>query len=63
MLPFTELKSAAWLGWLGLNPTLEALSAQFVIIVFALASYLVMRRNARIDREAKAASAMRTAKP
>jgi high-affinity iron transporter len=61
ILPFTEVKGAAWLGWLGLNPTLEALSAQFVIIVFALVSYFVMRRNIRISREVKAA--MRTAKP
>lgn len=41
MLPFTELKSVSWLGALGLNPTLEALSAQLLVIVFALATYSV----------------------
>jgi high-affinity iron transporter len=54
VLPFTELKGAAWLGSLGLNPTLEALSAQLLVIVFALATYSVVRRNARLSREDKA---------
>jgi high-affinity iron transporter len=61
ILPFTEVKDAAWLSSLGFNPTLEALSAQLLVIVFALATYSVMQRNARISREEKAA--MRTAKP
>ncbi len=61
MLPFTELKSAAWLGVIGLNPTVEALSAQLLVIVFALATYSVVQRNSRLAREDKAA--MRTAKP
>src|SRR6195256_2742193 len=33
ILPFTEVKDAAWLGSLGFNPTLEALSAQLLVIV------------------------------
>jgi high-affinity iron transporter len=61
ILPFTEVKDVAWLDSLGFNPTLEALSAQLLVIVFALATYSVMQRNARISREEKAA--MRTAKP
>ena len=61
ILPFTELKSAAWLGAIGLNPTVEALSAQLLVIVFALGTYSVVQRNARLAREAKAA--MHTAKP
>ena len=61
MLPFTELKSAAWLRAVGLNPSLEALSVQLLVIVFALATYSVVQRNARLTREDKAA--MRTAKP
>ena len=61
MLPFTELKSVAWLNAIGLNPTLEALSAQLLVIVFALATYSVVQRNARLSREDKAA--MRAAKP
>ncbi|MGB9114493.1 FTR1 family iron permease [Bradyrhizobium sp.] len=55
ILPFTELKSAAWLGAIGLNPTVEALSAQLLVIVFALATYSVVQRNARLAREDKAA--------
>jgi high-affinity iron transporter len=61
MLPFTELKSMSWLGAIGLNPTVEALSAQLLVIVFALATYSVVQRNNRLSRENKAA--MRTAKP
>jgi high-affinity iron transporter len=61
MLPFTELKGVAWLGSLGLNPTLEALSAQLLVIVFALATYSVIRRSARLSRADK--TAMRTVKP
>ena len=51
----------AWLDVVGLNPTLEALSAQLLVIVFALATYSVVQRNARLAREDKAA--MRTVKP
>src|SRR6476469_2256213 len=61
MLPFTELKSATWLRAIGLNPSLEALSVQLLVIVFALATYSVVQRNSRMAREDKAA--MRTAKP
>jgi high-affinity iron transporter len=61
VLPFTELKGVAWLGNIGLNPTVEALSAQLLVIVFALATYSVVQRNSRLSREDKAA--MRTAKP
>jgi high-affinity iron transporter len=61
MLPFTELKSAAWLRAIGLNPSVEALSVQLLVIVFALATYSVVQRNSRLAREDKAA--MRTAKP
>jgi high-affinity iron transporter len=61
MLPVTELKSAAWLGAIGLNPSVEALSAQLLVVVFALATYSVVQRNNRLVRQDKAA--MRTAKP
>jgi high-affinity iron transporter len=61
VLPFTELKGLAWLGDIGLNPTVEALSAQLLVIVFALATYSVVQRNSRLAREDKAA--MRVAKP
>ncbi len=55
MLPFTELKSATWLGTIGLNPTLEALSAQILVIVFALATYSIVQRSSRLARDDKAA--------
>jgi high-affinity iron transporter len=55
ILPFTELKGVSWLSALGLNPTLEALSAQLLVIVFALATYSVVQRNGRLSREDKAA--------
>ena len=61
MLPFTELKGMTWLGAIGLNPSVEALSAQLLVIVFALATYSVVQRNARLTRQDKAA--MRAAKP
>ena len=61
ILPFTEVKSATWLGAIGLNPTVEALSAQLLVIVFALATYSLVQRNARLAREDKAA--LHAAKP
>jgi high-affinity iron transporter len=61
ILPFTELKGIAWLSALGLNPTLEALSAQLLVIVFALATYSVIQRNNRLSRASKAA--VRTTRP
>ena len=60
ILPFTELKSLEWFGAIGLNPTVEALSAQLLVIVLALATYWVFLRNSRLARDEKA---MRTAKP
>lgn len=50
ILPFTELKGAKWLGALGLNPTLEAVSIQLLVIVFAFATYSVIQRNNRLMR-------------
>jgi high-affinity iron transporter len=55
ILPYTELKGVSWLGNLGLNPTMEALSLQLIVILFALATYSVVRRNNRLAREDKAA--------
>ena len=60
IIPFTQLKGTAWLDALGLNPTLEALSVQALVILAALATYSVVQRNARLTREDKA---MRAAKP
>lgn len=55
ILPFTELTGAKWLSALGLNPTLEAVSIQLLVIVSALATYSVIQRNNRLMREDKAA--------
>ena len=51
LIPFTEIKGTPLLKWLGLNPTVEALSIQFLIIVLAVASYLVVQRNLRLAQE------------
>lgn len=59
----TELRNFGWLQSLGLNPSLEALSAQLLVILFALATFSIVQRNARLSREDKAAAAMRAAKP
>jgi high-affinity iron transporter len=61
ILPYTELKGMSWISALGLNPTLEAVSAQLVVIVLALATYSIIQRANRLSREEKAA--IRTAKP
>jgi high-affinity iron transporter len=52
ILPFTELKSLSWLGAIGLNPTLEAVSAQLLVIVLALATFSIIQRSKRRNREA-----------
>jgi high-affinity iron transporter len=62
IIPFTEMKSVGWLDALGLNPTLEALSAQLLVISFALATFSIVQRNARLTREDKAKAAPGTAK-
>jgi high-affinity iron transporter len=61
VLPFTELKSLSWFDAIGLNPTVEALSAQLLVIVFALATYSVFQRNSRLTRADK--DTVRPAKP
>src|SRR6204780_2414760 len=45
ILPFTQLKGLEWFDTIGLNPTVEALSAQLLVILFALATYSVFVRN------------------
>ena len=62
LVPFTEVKGSAWLQMLGLNPTVEALSAQAVVILLALATFAVIQRNARLAREDKAKPAAQAAK-
>lgn len=51
-LSVTTIKGTDWLAKLGLNPTAEALSLQFLVILFALATFSVVQRNARLTRDA-----------
>ena len=62
LVSFTEVKSFSWLQSLGLNPTIEALSAQILVILFALATFSIVQRNARLVREDKAKAATQAAK-
>lgn len=55
LVPFTPLKGFAWMETVGLNPTLEAVSAQLLVILFAVASFAVVQRNNRLVRRDKAA--------
>ena len=57
ILPFTQVAGADWLSAVGLNPTMEALSLQLLVILFALATYSLVVRNKRLTRIDKAARA------
>ena len=50
IFPFTPLNSGGILEALGLNPTVEAVTAQILVIVAALATYLVVRRGSEMAR-------------
>jgi high-affinity iron transporter len=60
MLPVTDVNGGTWLTALGLNPTLEALSLQLLVILFALATYSVFQRNSRLAREDRALGGSKT---
>jgi high-affinity iron transporter len=51
VVPVTEVKGSALLSAMGLNPTLEALSLQGMVILAALATFSIVQRNARLTRE------------
>lgn len=57
ILPFTQVAGADWLSAIGLNPTVEALSLQLLVILFALATYSLVVRNNRLTRADKSARA------
>lgn len=48
LLPFDEIAGISWLSAAGLNATVEAVSIQTLIIASAAATYLFMRRQARL---------------
>ncbi len=54
IIPVTELKGFGWLQSIGLNASLEAVSAQLLVILFALATFSIVQRNARRVRQDKA---------
>lgn len=54
IIPVTELKGFGWLQSIGLNASLEAVSAQLLVILFALATFSIVQRNARLVRQDKA---------
>src|ERR1700750_339665 len=60
LVSVTELKSLSWFGAIGLNPTVEALSAQLLVIVFRLGAFSGFQRNSGLTRADK--NAVRTAK-
>ena len=55
IITVTEIKGSAFLTAIGLNPSMEALSIQGLVILFVLASYSVVQRNNRLMREDRAA--------
>ena len=54
IIPVTSVKGSNFLTAIGLNPSVEALSIQLLVILFALATYSVFQRNSRLAREDKA---------
>jgi high-affinity iron transporter len=54
IITVTEVKGSAFLSAIGLNPSMEALSIQGLVILFALATYSVVQRNNRLMRKDKA---------
>jgi len=54
IITVTEVKGSAFLTAIGLNPSMEALSIQALVILFVVASYSVVQRNSRLIREHKA---------
>jgi high-affinity iron transporter len=57
IISFTPLDGFGWMETIGLNPTLEAVSAQLLVILCAVASFAVVQRNNRLVRRDKAAGA------
>ena len=49
LVSYNEIRRAGgWLSAIGFNPTWEAVSAQLVVIVLAVATYVILERRARI---------------
>lgn len=58
IVSFTPLEfGGGVLDWLGLNPTVEAVTAQLLMIAFAVATYLLFRRHGGRGRAARVTAA------
>jgi high-affinity iron transporter len=47
IVPYTQLRGTNWLSAVGLNPTVEAISAQLVVIAFAAITFIVLEWRVR----------------
>lgn len=47
IFPYTQLRETNWLSSIGLNPTLEAISAQLFVIGLAATTFLVLQWRMR----------------
>ncbi len=47
IVSYTTLTGAGWLSNIGFNPTLEAVAAQTLVIVLAVATFVTLDRRAR----------------
>jgi high-affinity iron transporter len=47
IIPYTQLRGTNWLSAVGLNPTVEAISAQLVVIAFAAITFIVLEWRVR----------------
>ena len=54
IITVTQVKGSGFLSAIGLNPSVEALSIQGLVILFTFATYSVFKRNIRLMREVKA---------
>lgn len=49
-IPATPLEGGGWLESIGLNPTMEALSIQFLVGLFVIAAFSLVRREQHLSR-------------
>lgn len=60
IVPYNEFSAGAWLSAIGLNPTLEAVAVQLVVIVLAVITFTVLDRRARRQASGAEAKQVRT---
>jgi high-affinity iron transporter len=47
IVPFNPVRHADWLAAIGLNPTLEAVATQAIVILLAIVTFIVLERRSR----------------